>query len=371
MITQLDARPKRIGFGGTGTFLQTVRTRVDEHLADCPRSDVRLHRKGALIAVWFIASYGLLLTVRAGWVQLLLCLSYALAAAAWGFNLFHDANHGSFAASRRVNLLVSRLSCLVLGPGRYFWCHKHNALHHRFTNIFAWDDDIETRGHLRLSPRQPWQPKFKNQHRFFFVFYCLSTLEWLCTKDFVQYFTLRLNPYQGIPPMSRGDKWEFWVSKVAYYAVFVALPFAVLPPGRVVAGLLLFHVVLSLWLAFIFNLAHVTEKANFPVPSGSTATIEEEWAAHQLRTTVNFAPNNRLLNWFAGGLNFQIEHHLFPHLSHTHYPAISGIVRLTAQEFGLPYHCYETYFGSVTGHYRVLRECGKEPQGSEASQPVR
>src|SRR5262245_16470905 len=118
MIAQSDGRPQRVVFRGTGKFLKTVRTRVDEHLAYCQRSDVRLHRKGALIAGWFIASYGLLLTVSSGWGQLLLCLSYALAAAAWGFNIFHDANHGSFASSRRVNLLLSRLSCIVLGPGR-------------------------------------------------------------------------------------------------------------------------------------------------------------------------------------------------------------------------------------------------------------
>ena len=120
-------------------------------------------RKAAIVAVWFIASYALLLTVRGTAAQVLLCISFALSAAAVGFNIFHDANHGSFSASPRLNLLVARLTCAALGTGRYFWCFKHNVLHHRFTNVFEWDDDLETRGSLRLSPRQPWQAKFRHQ----------------------------------------------------------------------------------------------------------------------------------------------------------------------------------------------------------------
>ncbi len=212
-----------------------------------------------------------------------------------------------------------------------------------------------------MSPRQPWQPKFKNQHRWFFILYGLTTLEWVFVKDFVQYFTLRINPYQPIPPLSRREKQEFWMCKAVYFAVFVVLPFFVMPAGHALAGLLIFHFTLSLALAFIFNLAHVIEKTDFPAPTGNPATIEDEWAAHQMRTTANFATDNRFLNWFTGGLNFQIEHHLFPGISHTHYPGLRAMVRNTAGEFGLPYHNYETYVGTVRSHFRIMRTLGTEP----------
>jgi linoleoyl-CoA desaturase len=303
----------------------------------------------------------LLLTVEDIWLQVLLCLSYTFAAAAMGFNIFHDAIHGPFSSNQRVNALVSRLACSVLGISRYLWWYKHNVLHHRFTNVFEWDDDIETRGSLRMSPRQPWQSKFKNQHRWFFLLYGMTTLEWVFIKDFVQYLTLRINPYQSIPPLSRGEKLEFWACKAFYFAVFVILPFTLMPAGRVVAGLLLFHFTLSLTLAFIFNLAHAIEKTDFPAPTGNPAKIEDEWAAHQMRTTANFAPDNLLLNWFTGGLNFQIEHHLFPGISHTHYPDLRGVVRASAAEFGLPYHNYDTYLGTVRSHFRTMRTLGTEP----------
>ena len=358
MIAQSNNLSRAAVFKEGGEFLSVVRTRVDSHFGGrSRRGDPRLYRKAAIIGVWFVSSYCLLLTVRAGWAQILLCISYALAASGLGFNVFHDAVHGAFSPNKRLNTFLGWLMSTVLGPGRYLWWYKHNILHHTFTNIFKLDDDLETRGYLRLSPRQPWRPTFRYQHLFFVFLYGLNTLEWIFVKDFVQFFTQRMNPYQPLQPMSRKLKQEFFISKLIYLAVFVLLPFLMLPPLRVVAGFVLFHVTLSLTMSFVFGLAHVIEKADFPVPTSDAAKVDE-WAAHQMRTTVNFATDNRLVNWFTGGLNFQIEHHLFPQISHTHYPDISGIVRHAASEFGLPYNHYDTFGEAVKSHYRTLCELG-------------
>jgi len=355
--------PTPLTFTGPNAFIKVVRDRVDAHFAQSKRrDDPRLLRKALIIAVWFIASYVLLLTSESIPLQLMFCVSYAVAAGALGFNVFHDATHGAFSSNRRVNLFLSRFTCAVLGIGRYFWCYKHNVLHHRYTNVLGWDDDLETRGSLRLSSRQNWEPKFKNQHLWFYLLYGMATLEWLFVKDFVQYFTLRINQYQTIPRMSFAEKCEFWGCKAFYLVFFVALPFVVLPVWHVLVGMLVFHLILSWMLTFVFNLAHASGNTEFPEPSKNPAVIEDEWAAHQMRTTANFATDNSLLNWLTGGLNFQIEHHLFPHVSHMHYPDISNIVRSTAEEFGLPYHSHPSYFGTVKGHFRVLRELGMEPR---------
>jgi linoleoyl-CoA desaturase len=313
-----------------------------------------------VVLFWFFGSYAALLALDDARLQAPLCVAYALAACALGFNLFHDSIHGSLSDSPRRNLAFARLACVLLGASRALWAHKHNVLHHRFTNVFQFDDDLETRGSLRLSPRQPWEPKYRGQQLFFPLLYSLTTLEWIFVKDFAQYATGRMNPWQAVPPMSRAEKAEFWACKAAYLGLFVGLPFAFQPAGKVVAGLLLFHLTLGLSLALIFNLAHAMEASDFPVPGpGSPATLDSEWAAHQMRTTVNFATANRWLGWFAGGLNFQVEHHLFPLVSHTHYPALSRIVRRTAEEFGLPYHCHPTWRGALASHYRMLRRLGR------------
>jgi linoleoyl-CoA desaturase len=351
----------KVTFRGSSEFFKTLRGRVDEHFAGRPRrDDPRFYRKAALVLAWFFTSYVVALFSRDGAFQLLGCLSFSLAACALGFNLFHDAVHCSVSDSRRVNLALARVACALLGAGRKFWWYKHNVLHHRFTNIFKWDDDLETRGSLRLSPDQEWEPKFRLQHLYFWALYSLTTIEWLFVKDFVQYFTLKMSPYQSIPELSRAEKLEFWASKAFWAALFVVLPFSVLPWWKALAGLFIFHATLGLALAFVFNLAHTMEGAQFPVPDPGPC-IDDEWAAHQLRTTVNFAPDNAALTWFAGGLNFQVEHHLFPQVSHTHYPALSRIVSRTAREFGLPYISYPTYGSAVKSHWRMLRMLARNP----------
>jgi linoleoyl-CoA desaturase len=360
VASQPKHAPQRVAFDGTGEFLKTVRERVNGALADSlPKGATRLQRKSVLVAIWFMASFVLLLSVDNVWLQLALCISYGLAASAVGFNIFHDANHGALSENPRVNAAVAILTSAVLGPSRYLWKYKHNVLHHRFTNIHGWDDDLETRGFLRISPEQPWKARYRGQHIFVFVLYAINAIEMVFVKDFVQYFTLRINPYQRIPAMSGAEKAEFWATKAVFLAIFIALPIAVVPLGHFVVGFLVYQFTVGLALALVFGMAHQVETAAFPVPQGST--IPEEWAAHQMRTTANFANFNPGWNWYTGGLNHQIEHHLFPSISHTHYSAIRQIVHSTALEFHLPYNHFETYGEALHSHYQLLRKLSKKP----------
>lgn len=342
---------------GRGNFFRVLRARVDAHFAGRNRrDDFRLYLKSAIVLTWFFISYGMLLASSNSAFQLVLCLSTALAACGIGFNIFHDSIHNSFSANPQINLFLARSSCAMLGVSRYFWRHKHNVLHHSFTNVLQWDDDLETRGCLRMSPRQAWDKKFKNQHIYCWVLYSLATIEWIFMKDFVHYFTMRINQFQKYPAMSKKDKIEFWTLKGVYVSVFLVTPFLFQPFWKCVVGLVIFHLTLGLSVTLIFNLAHVVGKTSFPEPRGENPPhFESEWAVLQLATTVNFGRNNPWLTWFSGCLNYQIEHHLFPKVSHTHYPEISKILIRTAAEFGLPYHEYPTYTSALKSHFRTLK----------------
>ena len=362
MNIQSKHRPRRVAFDGTGEFLKTVHARVHDALeGHASGGDPRLQRKAALITVWFLGSFVLLLSVKSAWLQLILCFSYGLSASAVGFNIFHDANHGAMSRNHRINLIVAVMASTVLGASRYLWTYKHNVLHHRLTNLHTWDDDLESRGFLRLTPHQDWKPRYSGQHLFVIMLYAVNALELVFVKDWVQYFTLRINPHLRIPTMSTAEKTEFWVGKAIYLAVFVALPFAILPAWRVMAGFLIYEFTLGLSLALVFSMAHQVESVDFPSPQGAPPTINEEWGAHQMRTTANFANLSPGWNWFSGGLNHQIEHHLFPSMSHTHYVAIGRVVRSTADEFGLPYNQFKTYGAALHSHYRLLRRLGIRP----------
>jgi linoleoyl-CoA desaturase len=78
-----------------------------------------------------------------------------------------------------------------------------------------------------------------------------------------------------------------------------------------------------------------------------------------LYTTANFANENPVATFLFGGLNFQIEHHLFPQICHIHYPAISKIVQKTAKEFNLPYYSFDTIGGAIGAHYRFMQKNGR------------
>ena len=125
------------------------------------------------------------------------------------------------------------------------------------------------------------------------------------------------------------------------------------------------HFVAGIILSVTFQLAHAVEGAAHPLPN-EAGIIENDWAIHQLNTTVNFSRENRWLSWYVGGLNFQIEHHLFPRISHVHYPALSGIVKSTAEEFGIPYLENKTFSQALQSHVMHLKQLGRLPDLEEA-----
>lgn len=304
--------------------------------------------------VWFSVSYTALLFVDSTLFRLLAAASLGAAAAGIGFIIFHDATHGSFTRNSFWNGAIAIACCMLLGPSRFLWMQKHHVFHHRFTNLNTWDDDIETRGFLRLSPDQPYRSWHSLQVLYWPLIYGVATIEWFFVKDFKQYFAGRLNPYLDLPPMSPIQHLEFWLTKLVYFAAFVAVPIRVLGLWPALAALSMFHVIFGLILTSVFQLAHMNDHVEFPHVSADGYSVEEEWAVHQLRTTADFAHDNRLAAMYFGGLNFQVEHHLFPGISHRHYPALARIVAETTRDYGVPYHVYPSWCAAVLGHIKII-----------------
>lgn len=347
-------------FAAKSAFWHELKAAANEHLAAelvhgrPSAGDPRVQRKAAIILAWFALSYGALLLAPTLFAALLATLSLALAASALGFCVFHDANHGTLFERRAENLIVARLCSVLLGPSRHFWVHKHQGMHHRQPNVFGWDDDLETRGLLRLSPACAWKARFRRQELKAFLYYSLNTLEWLFWKDLFCLARGRLNKHHAVD-LSGKDRTELLVCKGLYLLLIVAPPFLVLPPLWASAAFILFHVVLSWMLAIVFQVAHLTPGMEFGgVQPG------DDWAMHQVRTTADFATGSRVTTWLTGGLNHQIEHHLFPTVAHTHYPRLRPIVRAVAQRQGLPCHDLGGVFSAIGQHFVLLKALGAE-----------
>lgn len=299
-----------------------------------------------------------------GWAMLL-WIVMGIGMAGVGMSIMHDANHGAFSKKQWVNDWIG-YSILLLGGSILNWKLQHNTLHHTFTNIANYDDDIADKPGLRLSPHTD----LKKSHRFQWLhavfIYSLVTLYWVTWKDFGQYIRYtRTGVNKNTPAQNRVFLAKLIVIKLAYFALFLGLPIvAGVAVWQVVAGFLLMHFFGGVILTIIFQLAHSVEETIYPLPN-EHGVIENEWAIHQMQTTVNFSRHNRILSWYIGGLNFQVEHHLFPKICHIHYPGIANIVQNTAQEFNVPYLEHKSFYHAMRSHFAMLRRFGKLPSMDE------
>ncbi len=297
-------------------------------------------------------------------LALVLCVIAGFFMACIGFSVMHDANHGSYSPNSKLNDFLG-LSANFLGASAYFWKQKHNIIHHTYTNVDGIDDDIAKSPIIRQCESQKWVPAHKIQHLYLTPVYSLSVIFWVFIMDFTKYFTRKIYTTEAWK-MTTKNHIIFWVTKIYYLTVFIAIPIMVWGWGAWAIGYLVTNAAIGLCLSFVFQLAHVVEKTEFEnIALDETKHLETAWAEHELRTTCNFAMDSKVISWFVGGLNYQIEHHLFPKVSHVHYPAISKIVQAKCKEYNLPYNYYTTMGEALASHFRLMRDLGKKPAHME------
>src|SRR6478735_4708173 len=237
-------------------------------------------------------------------------------------NVMHDACHGSYSEKVWVNNFLG-LTMNALGSNAFLWKIKHNKIHHTYTNIDGVDDDISAWPILRQSPTQEWKPAHRFQHLYMFPLYGISTLVWMLADDFSRYFKKKVSS-TVINKIRLTEHFLFWISKDLYVLFYMIIPALILGWQPWLAGFLIVHITMGIVLTTVFQLAHLVCNTHFESSGQELKEIGSGWARHELMTTSNFATDNKIVSWFLGGLNFQIEHHLFPGISHVHYPAISS-----------------------------------------------
>lgn len=324
--------------------------------------------KTAPKSVWWKISFMLALYILPFIVALILftdapvlyCLMFllmGLGMAGIGMNVAHDANHGSVSRQASVNRLLGA-SLYLIGVDKSIWKKEHNVEHHTFTNIEGFDTDIKVPLILRFSPHQKWRSIHKLQHLYSWFLYALITLRWATIGDFTRHLkTHRKGTFKAL----WGGLFKIIGWKLLYHSTHWLLPmlFLGVSPLTALTGMLVLHFTAGTILGIIFQTAHIMPDSAFPMPDESEE-IDSHWAIHQMETTCNYALNGKVFSWFVGGLNYQIEHHLFPRISHFHYPQISRIVREIAQKHGVTYRTYGTFFDALGAHARFLKQLGRE-----------
>ena len=350
-------------------FYSTLHARVDAYFKErgiSKHANVGIVFKMVVLLSLYLLPlfYMALFQPALGW-SLALWALMGIGMAGVGMSIMHDANHGAFSENSRLNEWIG-YSIILLGGSVLNWKLQHNHLHHTFTNVAQYDDDIADKPGLRLSPHTEVGYGHRFQWLYAIFIYSLVTLYWVTGKDFAQYIRYtRIGVNKNNPAQNRLFLLQIIAIKLVYFALFLGFPIlAGLPVGQVVGGFLLMHTTGGVILTIIFQLAHSVEETTYPLPNAQ-GIIENEWAIHQMNTTVNFSRRNKLLSWYVGGLNFQVEHHLFPKICHVHYPHIAGIVESTAAEFSVPYLEHKSFGLALRSHFSMLRRFAKLPHMDE------
>ena len=351
---------RRLTFNRDNGFHSELRRRVAEYFEqsgrpqrDCPE----MYLKTAIILLAFVGSYVALVFVAVTWWQALgLSILLGLTMAAIGFNIEHDGGHQAYSNHPRINRLMA-MTLDLLGASSYVWHWKHDVTHHTYVNITGHDVDIELGFIGRLSPHQKHLKFHRWQHFYLWPLYGLNVIKWQFYDDFRDVILGRIG--QGrMPRPKRLGLVQFIGAKVLFFVMAFMIPLMLHRSWSVI----LFYVVTvftsGITVSVVFQLAHCVEEAEFALPQNNSSVLENTWAIHQVETTVNFSRHSKLQTWLLGGLNFQVEHHLFPRICHVNYPRISKLVEETCQEYGVMYRQHPTFRLGLRSHFRWLRRMG-------------
>ncbi len=344
------------------TFFKNLKSRVDSYFADTkldPAGNGKLYWKGGIQIFTAAALYTVLVFFTPPvYISIPLCVLLGLNLGIIGFNVMHEGGHQTFSRHSWINK-ASAYSLNMLGGISFFWKIKHNINHHTFTNIDGMDSDIDARPFMRMHREQPryWFHRF--QHVYWVFLYGISYLAWVFYEDFEKYFSGRHSANSAPKKLALKEHFIFWITKISYVLVYIVIPVIMVGWVPALVGIFLITFVTGVSISIVFQLAHVVEGTEFHSARNQDTSAKQEWAIHQIESTANFATHSKPLHWLLGGLNFQIEHHLFPRISHVHYPAISRIVKEVCRESNVTYIEYSSIVKAIGSHLLYLKRLGR------------
>jgi linoleoyl-CoA desaturase len=340
-------------------FYSTLRERVnayfqDNHLSRKGGTEVAI-KTGLLFAI-YAGSYALMISnAFNGWGTFAFAMVFGLTNVLLVFNVAHDATHNALFASHSLNRLF-RYTFNLVGGNAYLWQLTHNELHHAFPNVGDVDSDIHQQTPLiRISPTAEKKWYHKYQAYYATALYMIFSLFLVFQKDYEDIGII----YKKDSPLlgrkhSRKAMISFFCWKLVYYSITVIIPFIFLDVTwwQFLTGFLAVHIAMSILLVAVLVPVHLVNEAGFAV--AENGFIEDSWALHVMKNTMDFSAESKLANYLFGGLNNHLAHHLFPQVTHVHHVAISRIIKQTSAELGLKY-TNVNMLEALASHYRLLK----------------
>jgi linoleoyl-CoA desaturase len=355
--------PARHSVGDPATassFPKVLRSRLESFFSDghiSPKAGRSMWVKIASGLAVLAGSWIVLYTLNPdSWKFVAVYLLGGLAQTFLMLNIAHDSNHNAISTARSVNKTLNYVFD-VCGINSYMWRILHHRGHHSCINLHGEDDALTGRRIFRFTPhelRAPWQ---RFQHIYALFFYALFSLDYILFRDFECFFF----PSHGYLKRTKHPLREYailFVGKGFYFTYMLVLPVVLLgkPVLLVALAFLLTHIIVGLTVSLVFQTTHTVDSTYFP----SSRSEFDNGVYHIFATTADYATSNPIVAWLAGGLNHHIVHHLCPFVCHTHYDALTRIVKQTAEEFGVPYRQHPTMTRAIVHHLILLKQLGSE-----------
>ena len=354
-------------------FFATVKARSEAWMKATGRTRYGGWRIYLKSAFWLGTYFGLYSLLLFGLVpfpySLLVWAGFGFAMLLISLNIGHDASHGSFSSNSKVNAVFSYVFELI-GTSSYLWGIMHNKAHHGFVNLHVNDVAIQTEPMLRLSPDAPLYSWHRWQHLYAFPLYSISTLFWVLLKDFKFISKQKIGPFKGAP-----HPWYQYVllvgTKLIYFGYIIVLPvmFSGASLWEILLGFLIMHLTMGITLGLTFQTTHAVEETCDP-KWAKAGEIDNTWAVHVLESTSDFKTDSKLLNFLYGGLNSHVAHHIYPNISHVHYPGISKIIKEVAEELDLVYIENPNMWAAALSHIQYLKQLGDPKTARMGSMPA-
>lgn len=310
--------------------------------------------KGFLFLFVAIIAYSLLLN-SGSYLQLQIAFLFlGLSLLLIGINFSHDAAHNCLTGNKKLDSLILDISFGLQGINPYLWKIRHNHSHHPFPNIYGYDSDLDITKLLYQNPYQKKHWLHRYQHLYAPLLYMLSSIIWIFYTDF-KFFLKKEHANLSSINHSKLEWWKLVFAKLFYLTYLIVFPvlFGKLQLLTVLISFVIMHLLLSLFLTLTFFISHhVMETQYYEVENNK---LNISWVEQQIASTLDFHAESKVANFFFGGFNAHVAHHLFPEVCHIHYPVLTKLIKESLNNHKVKYKSLS--FGrAISSHFSLLKD---------------
>jgi delta11-fatty-acid desaturase len=269
-------------------------------------------------------------------------------------NYWHDGLHFSLSTDWRINAALPYLFPWLSSP--WMWYHQHVIGHHAYTNVGKYDPDLAHAPQLmREHESIKWRPAHKHQHGW--NFYLVWSVAVGAGMQILSDVRANLKgSYNNVVPFAKLEPARLYahtLGRLFYVFTLFVWPYMAFPFWK--AFIWATVPIVSFSWSFMLNsqINHLTE--------ATAHASDTNFLKHQVVTAQDFGVGKRWHSWFSGGLNQQIEHHMFPCVNHCHLPALAPKVEAICIKHGVKYNKVSGYREAFKTHVKHTARMGLRP----------